>query len=139
MVECGGPGDNSDEIGDALDRRIVATAYPLAVHASARYRTFGYSTSEETRAKPRPALRLASTGEREGILIHPSSGYLWSTGCLNPCSGLIHQDSNVDYRDSRRRVVAIIDSLVAHLGQRVSRDPGKRLPAAFVLIDGEPG
>jgi hypothetical protein len=138
MVECGGPGDNTDEVGDAQDRRVVAGTYPLAIHASLKYRTFGYTKVEETRAKPRPALRLESTDEREGILIHPSSGYLWSTGCLNPCSGLEHPGSNIDYRDSRRRVIAIIDGLVHCLGARMPRNPGSRIPEARVVIEGEP-
>ena len=138
IVECGGPGDNTDAVGDAQDRRISAGAYPLVVHASLKYRTFAYTSSEESKAKPRPALRLDATGERDGILIHPSSGYLWSQGCLNPCSELSDAASDIDYRDSRRRVIAIIDSLVASLGARMPKTPGTRIPDAFVLIEGEP-
>jgi hypothetical protein len=138
IVECGGPGDNTDEVGDAQDRRVVAGVYPLAVHAGAKYRTFGYTASEETRAKPRPALLLTDTDEREAILIHPSSGYLWSVGCLNPCSALVDATSNIDYRDSRRRVIAIVDSVVALLGQRMHKTPGRRIPDACIFIDGEP-
>lgn len=138
MVECGGPGDNTDEIGDELDRRVTAGSYPLAVHASFKYRTFGYTANIDTKAKPRPALRLDSTHEREGILIHPSSGYIWSTGCLNPCSGLQHPGSNIDYRDSRSRVIAIIDGLAACLGARMPRRPDAAIPEAHVWIEGEP-
>jgi hypothetical protein len=138
MVECSGPGDNTHEVGDVQDRRLVAGLYQLAVHATSKYRTFGYTANQDSKAKPRPALLLTDTDEREGILIHPSSGYLWSVGCLNPCSGLADANSNIDYRDSRRRVIAIIDSVVSLLDARMPKTLGRRIPDACVLIEGEP-
>lgn len=138
MVECGGPGDNTTEIGDKNDRRITAGIYPLAVHLTSKYRTFSYTSSQETKAKPRPALGVTDTDERDGILIHPSSGYLWSEGCLNPCSSVSNADSNIDFRDSRRRVIAIIDAIASSLGRRMPKNPEQRIPDALVVIEGEP-
>lgn len=138
MLEPGGPGDNTDAIGDAKDRRIVARTYPLAIHWTSKYRTFGYTNSEAPQAKPRPAVRLESTDERDGILIHPSSGYLWSIGCLIPCTGIEDAWSNVDYPDSRRRVIAIIDGLVNCLGSRMPREPHALIPDSRIIVEGEP-
>jgi hypothetical protein len=138
IVESGGPGNNTDEIGDLNNRRIEEGIYRLAIHLTSKYRTFSYSHSNETKAKPRPAVALADTAEREGILIHPSSGYLWSEGCLNPCSALLNADSNIDYRDSRQRVIRIIDAISTALGPRMPKNPEQLIPDACVVIEGEP-
>jgi Family of unknown function (DUF5675) len=135
MVECRGPGDNTYSIGNMLDRRIEQGIYPLALHHSAKFSTLNYVASDSPAAMPRPAIRLARTKERQGILIHPAKGWKWSTGCLNPASGLSNSSSNIDYVDSRRQVIAIIDFLKS----KASQVDGKVVaPLAVIWIKGEP-
>lgn len=132
IVECHGPGDNSFAVGNTQDRRIAAGHYPLAAHSGTKFRTLGYRHSEDPAALPRPGLLLKGTDERRAILIHPAKDYLWSVGCLNPASGLSDANSRIDYADSRRRVIALIDFLRSKL------QPGAPRPAAEVWIEGEP-
>ncbi|MEO8757348.1 MAG: hypothetical protein ABI398_06315 [Devosia sp.] len=139
MVEAVGPGDNS-----ATDngRRIEAGRYDLTTH----FRTFvsaGYSTRTDIIADaPMPAIRLLGTNKRTGILIHPvyppeAKLYLASVGCLNPTAE-IPEDASVDFWDSRRRVIALIDSLRAFQPEAFAEAAPTRIAGATIIIDGEP-
>jgi hypothetical protein len=79
VCERQGPGDNGRE-GQIEHQRIAQDVYPLYTHAGAsgKYRTIGYTQSGTIGITPRPALRVENTGRREGILVHPAQGYLWS-------------------------------------------------------------
>lgn len=136
IVERGGPGDNTDEIGDLRDRRIVAGSYPVAIHEGVKYRTYRYSNDTTPAGRPKPGLLVEKTDEREAILIHPGNGYLSSIGCLNPSVGLTNANSNIDFSDSRSRVIAIIEAMKGAMGDAFPKS-GK-IPNATILIEGEP-
>jgi hypothetical protein len=140
IAERQGPGDNTST-GVSKHRRVAAGAYELHTHDGAsnnKYMTIGYSTSAQITALPRPALRLSPTGSRTGILIHPANGYLWSIGCLNPASALSGPNDNIQWSESRTRVIAIIDDLKAFLGSGFPTSNNRKIPRCQCVIDGEP-
>lgn len=140
LVERQGQGDNSAS-GVKNHRRIEAGTYQLWTHDGAsndKYKTIGYSTSDGLGELPRPSLRLEPTGKRSGILIHPATGYLWSIGRLNPGDGLQDARDNLKWKDSRSRVVALIDDLKSFLGADFPTHNNSRIPRASCVIRGEP-
>ena len=82
----------------------------------------------------RPGLLLLLTGERVGILIHPARGFLWSIGCINPAGALPSGASDMNFLDSRARVIAMIDDLRQFLGNSFPTAPGARIPGARVIV-----
>lgn len=138
IVECGGPGDNTTTIGNARDLRINSGTYPLAIHDGPKYQTFGYSESQSHTATPKPGILLKRTGERSAILIHPGMDYVWSVGCLNPGSQLTTAESKINFVDSRRQVVRIIEAMKEKLGAKFPKTAGTTIPNAVIVIDGEP-
>jgi hypothetical protein len=139
MAETIGPGDNS--MADN-GRRIEAGRYPLTTH----YRSFvtaGYSLSSSVLADPpMPAIRLLETNKRTGILIHPvylpeAKLYVASVGCLNPTSA-VTPEQNIDFWDSRARVIALIESLRAFQPEAFAVTSPTAIDGAAVVIDGEP-
>lgn len=134
IVERGGPGDNSTAIGDNRNLRIRKGSYPLAIHDGTNYKTYGYKQTGS--ATPKPGLLLKKTEERTAILLHPGEDYINSIGCLNPTSGLTDANSKIDFADSRKRVIAIIEELTAKLGTNFPRSG--TIPDAVILISGEP-
>jgi hypothetical protein len=140
IVERQGPGDNTST-GVSKHRRVAAGTYEVHTHDGAsneKYKTIGFSSSARINETPRPALRLEPTGARSGILIHPANGYLASIGCLNPSSDLSGPDDNIQWSDSRSRVIAIIDDLRAFLGRDFPASNNRRIPRCQCIIDGEP-
>lgn len=138
MVECGGPGDNTTAIGNKYDRRIAAGSYSLIIHDGEKYQTYGYSSGTLTSDGPKPGLLLGRTGERSAILIHPAQNYRWSVGCINPSSGLKNADSQINYKDSRMRVIAIIEAMKSCLGKKFPTKAGTTIPDTVMLIEKEP-
>jgi len=137
IVERGGPGDNSTEIGDNRDLRIRQGAYRLAIHNGGNYKTYGYKENGTTyEEKPKPALLLMDTDERSAILIHPGEDYVRSIGCLNPASGLTNADSAINFINSRTQVINIIKALKLKMGTNLPKSGV--IPDATVLIEGEP-
>jgi murein DD-endopeptidase MepM/ murein hydrolase activator NlpD len=137
LVERGGPGDNTTEIGDNRDLRIRAGAYRLAVHSGSHYRTYGYKDRDISYTnRPNPGLLLQDTDERTWILIHPGEDYVKSIGCLNPTSELTDADSPIAFADSHSRVISIIEALKSKLGSRFPT--AGRIPDSTVFIEGEP-
>lgn len=61
-----------------------------------------------------------------------------SIGCINPCTSLPGAAELIDFSPSRKRVIAIIDDLRAFAGEAFPATNGKRIPNAFVVLDGEP-
>lgn len=144
-VERQGPGDNSLE-GRRNARRIAAGIYSLHTHHGSRrlngvtmYKTYGYTDDTSVGAAPRPSLRLGGTGSREGILIHPAQNYVWSVGCINLSQPFNDVDFKLDWRDSRSRVIALIDLLKTTLGDRFPDAQNQLIENAVVQIVGEPG
>jgi hypothetical protein len=139
MVETTGPGDNSQADNG---RRIAAGQYPLTTHYRA-YVSAGYSPNTTTVADlPMPAIRLLETGARTGILVHPvyppgDKLYVASVGCLNPTAAL-DADQNVEFWDSRARVIALIESLRAFRREAFSERAPTRIEGARIVIEGEP-
>jgi hypothetical protein len=134
-AETRGPGDNS-KAGN--NRRIEAGRYPLSTHDGEKYLTIGYAESASLSALPRPALEVGHTNKRVGILIHPGRGFLSSIGCINPARALPRPDSDIDFVDSRKRVIAMIDDMRTFLGGQFPTANGRDIPNAWCVIDGEP-
>ena len=139
MVETVGPGDNS---APDNGRRIEAGRYRLTTH----YRTFvsaGYSRSDSVVAEPpMPAIRVLDTGRRTGILIHPvylpaPKLYVASIGCLNPTRA-VTADEDVDFWDSRARVIGLIESLRRFRPAAFADAVPTVIDNAAGVIDGEP-
>lgn len=135
IAETRGPGANSP-MGN--NRRVKEGRYPLFTQDGAKYVTIGYKESESTGAKPKPGLLLENTDERRGIVIHPGQGFLSSIGCFNPCNSLPNESEMIDFIPSRKRVIAIIEDLKAFARSAFPSKNGKRIPNAFVVVDGEP-
>lgn len=137
ICECIGLGDNSTP---DTGLRIEAGRYRLSTQFG-RYRSLGYSDClEEPGCDPMPAVRLEDTGGRVAILIHPGHPpnlYLSSVGCLNP-TGALEADQEMDFWDSRARMLAIIDDLRGFHPQAFLADSNTPIARAFVIIVGEP-
>lgn len=139
MLETVGPGDNS---APDNGRRIEAGRYPLTTHFRA-FVTAGYSQDTSVIADPpMPAIRLLETGRRTGILIHPvyppdDKLYVASVGCLNP-TGPLAPDESADFWDTRRRVIAIIDSLRKFEPPAFVQQVPTPIAGAAIVIEGEP-
>ena len=122
VFEAHGPGDNT-ATGTAHHRRLEARIYPLGTHSSAglfpKYATHGYTGSTIAGAQARPSIRLDNTGYRAGVLFHPGMGFLWSIGCLNFSKPLSGPDKDIDYTDSRARVIAVIEDMKARTRRRI--------------------
>ena len=142
VFEAHGPGDNT-ATGTAHHRRLEARIYPLGTHSSAgmfpKYATHGYTGSTIAGAQARPSIRLDNTGYRSGVLFHPGMGFLWSIGCLNFSKPLSGPDKDIDYTDSRARVIAVIEDMKARLGDAFPSRSWKTIPNAWMMIEGEPG
>lgn len=135
VAEAKGPGANTP-VGNG--RRIEEGRYPMATQDGTRYDTWGYKEDDDPDVEPKPGLELRKTGDRGEILIHPGRGFLSSIGCINPCTSLPNANEPIDYVGSRQRVIAIIENMKAFLGASFPPTNGKRIPRAFVVIDGEP-
>jgi hypothetical protein len=135
VAETRGPGANKPA---GNNRRIKEGRYPLFTQDGAKYVTIGFKDSESRSARPKPGLELKETGQRAEILIHPGQGFLASVGCINPCASLPNAAEMIDFAPSRKRVVAIINNLKAYVGGVFPTKNGRKIPNAFVVIDGEP-
>ena len=135
VAETRGPGANTPAENN---RRVEEGRYPLFTQDGAKYVTIGYKESESTTARPKPGIELKETVPRTEILIHPGQGFLASVGCINPCTSLPNAAEMIDFVPSRKRVIAIIEDLKAFAGSAFPTKNGKRIPNAFVVIDGEP-
>ncbi|TPK87358.1 hypothetical protein [Mesorhizobium sp. B2-4-17] len=131
MAETKGPGDNKTA---GNNRCVEAGTYGLFTQDGEKYVTIGYTANVNPAALKRPGLLLLPTGKRVGILIHPGRGFLSSIGCINPASKLGGADNDIDFIDSRKRVIAIIDDLKAFLGSAFPASNGKKIPNASVVI-----
>lgn len=128
-AETRGPGDNAR----AGNNRCIETGtYPLAVQDGEKYATVGYTANTNPTALRRPGLLVEGTDARVGILIHPARGFLWSIGCINPASDLSGAASDIDFLDSRARVIALIDDLTAFRGGRLAHS-GKIAGATLII------
>jgi hypothetical protein len=142
-VERPGPGNNG-LTGRASKARLAAGLYPLFTHASGvgpggrvKYRTFGFSTAVNVASRPWPAVRVENTGSRSGILMHCASGFLMSIGCINLASRLQGAKANINFSDSRSRVIALIRSMQQNLTDFPTQN-NQPVRNAFLKIIGEP-
>lgn len=135
-AESRGPGANRPQ---GNGRRIEEGRYPLFTQDGEHYVTLGYKNSESLSAEPKPGILVGSTDQRVGILIHPGKdAFLSSVGCINPCSSLSDASELIDYTPSRRRVIALIEDMKDFLAGAFPSANGKRIPRAYIVIDGEP-
>jgi hypothetical protein len=137
MCESLGPGDN--EVPDT-GLRLAPGTYPLSTHFGQRYRTIGYAIAEIAGLEPMPGFLLTGTGNRTAIVLHPAHPptlYLSSVGCLNPTRPLPPTEE-IDFFESRARVIALIDSLRAFAPAAFEVLENTPIPGASVIIEGEP-
>ncbi len=149
VCETIGPGRNHP-VNNGL--RIEAGRYPITTQFG-KYVSIGYSASTHVAAQPHmPAVALDQVGAREGILIHPGHpahagdppfSFLSSVGCFNLTKPLGPAD-DIEFFESRARVIALIDSLAA-FGPSAFHDAAGEpiksntpITGAFAVIDGEP-
>lgn len=137
VCECPGPGNNTIE---GSKTRIAEGTYPLSTQFG-RYCTIGYSQNLQVEADPpMPAIKVENTGSRIGILIHPAHPpdlFLSSIGCLNPSKPLEENDE-IDFWDSRARVIALIDDLQTFCPRAFAQLADTPIAAAWLVVDGEP-
>lgn len=139
-VERQGPGDNSNS-GVSNHARLKPGTYPLFTHAgaSAKYRTFGFANPGGLQSRPWPSVRVGNTGARSGILIHCAAGYLMSIGCINLTGRELRiGKDDIEYFDSRSRVIALIRSMKSHLGSQFPSSNNVQIANAKLVIRGEP-
>jgi hypothetical protein len=130
-VESPGPGDNSS----TGSRRCIAPGvYGLATHDGERYCTIGYTANVNPAALRRPGLRVTQTGARDGVLLHPGRGFLASVGCLNLTRPLWGGADDMDFIESRNRVIALIDHMRACLAEQFPDENGQEIPTAVIEI-----
>jgi hypothetical protein len=137
MCESLGPGDNA--VPDT-GLRLAPGTYPLSTHFGQRYRTIGYAVAEIAGIEPMPGFLLTGTGNRTAIVLHPAHPptlYLSSVGCLNPTRPL-PASHDIDFFESRARVIALIDSLRAFAPAAFIPAENTPIPGASVVIEGEP-
>jgi hypothetical protein len=125
------PGDNAVQ---GNKRCIEDGVYKLYDQSGVEYTTIGYTANVNPAALRRPGLLLLPTGARVGILIHPARGFLWSVGCINLATALLTESNDIDFLDSRSRVIALIDDLRAFYGTEFPTQGGGRIDGATVRI-----
>jgi hypothetical protein len=139
ICECTGPGDNTEN-GREEHLRIEEGRYALSTQFGELYRSVGF-TGDATH--PMPGFLLLGTEVRSAILVHPGHPptlYLSSIGCFNPTKPLKAGD-DMDFTESRARVIALLDSLRQHdLAAFAANKIGHntRIANAFIVVDGEP-
>ncbi len=139
VCEALGPGDNKTLNNG---KRIEAGRYPLFTHwHGVKYASIGYSLDRETPgALKMPAIRIGDTQARTDILIHPGhppTPYLSSVGCFNLTAPLA-PDQEMEFWESRARVIALLDSLRAFAPEAFTAEDITRIPDAWLLVEGEP-
>jgi len=60
-------------------------------------------------------------------------------GCIHPSKALAKGTDAINYAESRRRVIAIINDMAAFLGGKFPSKDGEPIPDAFVVIDDNSG
>lgn len=138
LCESPGPGANAPA---GNGKRVEGRTYPLWTQFG-RYRSIGYSTSsnEAVAVDHMPGLLLQATGKRVGILIHPAHPpklFLSSIGCLN-LTNAVGAKEQMNFWDSRARVIALIQDLRAFAPQAFQQEVATRIAGASVVIEGEP-
>ena len=139
ICECTGPGDNTPQ-GKSEHLRIHEGRYALSTQFGEHFRSVDFT---DVAAYPMPGFRLLGTEVRTDILVHPGyppTLYLSSIGCLNPTQPLT-ADQDMDFEESRARVIALIDSLREHdPAAFAGNKAGDNTPIAnaFIVIAGEP-
>jgi hypothetical protein len=129
-AESKGSSDNSK----ARNRkRIEARTYPLWTQDGEHYKTIGYNPKASTRY-PRPGVLVGDTNKRSSILIHVGHGFLASVGCINLSAELKDGNTDIDFVDSRKRVIAMIEDMKSFLGAAFPKVNNELIPGAFLVI-----
>jgi hypothetical protein len=139
ICECTGPGDNTPH-GKAEHLRIQEGRYALSTQFGDLYRSVGFTDGP---THPMPGFLLLGTEVRTAILVHPGhppSLYLSSIGCFNPTKPL-KAEQDMDFTESRTRVIAMLDSLRMHDPAAFASDnigQNTAIANGFIVVDGEP-
>jgi hypothetical protein len=139
ICECTGPGDNTER-GKREHLRIHQGRYALSTQFGEHFRSVDFT---DHAAYPMPGFRLLGTEVRTDILVHPGyppTLYLSSIGCLNPTRPLT-AGQDMDFEDSRDRVIALIESLREHDPNAFANENiGNNTPIrdAFIVLQDEP-
>lgn len=134
-VEPHGPGDNS-RTGIQHKRCIAVGTYPLFTHAgtSGKYKTFNYTALVGVDHRAWPSVRVENTGSRSGILVHCGGGFMMSIGCINFAATLPGPSARIDFADSRRRVIALIDNMKTHLDAGFPSSNNRKIENAWLIV-----
>ena len=133
-AESRGPSQNDAPATSANPSRIVAKNYRLAISGGPTYLTRNYRQDERI-ADGMPGIELLDTRNRTDILIHPGKDeFLSSIGCINLCTRLPDADEIINYRGSRRRVIALIEDMRQFLGPLPTADKAP-IPGASIVVD----
>lgn len=139
VCERTGPGDNTAN-GKKNHLRIREGRYALSTQFTSNFRSVGFT---DTPKHPMPGFLLLGTQVRTGILVHPGHPpklFLSSIGCFNPTKPL-RADQDMDFTESRGRVIALIDSLKLHDPAAFAHNKighNTAIQSAFMVVDGEP-
>jgi hypothetical protein len=116
------------------NRRAVETGtYPLWTQQGSHYVTIGYKVAGPN-DMPKPGVELKDTGNRKEILIHPGHDFLASVGCINLTSHLASGQEDINWKDSQKRVIAMIEDMKKYLGKNFPKINGMPIPKASVVI-----
>lgn len=137
-VEPHGPGDNGTA-GVNDHRRLKPGYYPLFTHErpNKKYRTLNFNASGDVKNRPWPSIRIEDTGNRAGVLIHCAGGFMMTIGCVNLAATLASASSDISFDDSRKRVIALIDSMKTRLPEFPNSN-NRRIENAWLRIVDDP-
>jgi len=137
-VEPRGPGNNGPT-GVKEHRRLEPGYYPLFTHErpNRKYRTLNYAATGNVTNRPWPSIRIEDTDSRTGVLVHCAGGFMMSIGCVNLASTLASATSDIAFDDSRKRVIAVIDSMKTRLANFPNSN-NRRIENAWLQIVGDP-
>lgn len=123
------PGDNKV----AGNRKAVEPGiYPLYTQDGEHYKTLRYIYGGPAEF-PKPGIELANTGNRKEILIHPGHDFLASVGCINLSHYLPSGQTDINWEDSRKRVIDVIEDMKEYIDTFPEKN-GMPIPGASVVI-----
>ena len=70
--------------------------------------------------------------------LHPAVGFVSSIRFFNLSSVLENKDSDIEFDDSRARVVAMIEFIKRELGASFPKNEEDIIPDAVLIVEGEP-
>ena len=139
VCERTGPGDNTAN-GKKNHLRIREGRYALSTQFTSELPFGRLHRYSETSDAGISAARDTSPHRHPCTPGHPPKLFLSSIGCFNPTKPL-RADQDMDFTESRGRVIALIDSLKLHDPAAFALNKighNTAIQSAFMVVDGEP-